>query len=218
MRCLLFHGWLLLTVLLVTPQAGEAQFLRLGVRFGPTTTDFYDRDRPLKHNWLGIPTLGMTIGGVGQFRLGGWGQIQLEQNISWEGTKGHFFNPYNVNLWYLTTPALLKFKITPWLWVGGGLQAHYLMDVTGTSDVHNEKTPWNGAVVLQVEHVFWKRFACTIRYIHGFASTSIINYVDSEGNPVTYSVYSGRTLQVSLSYSFCQFKTHRRWVEGQFYY
>lgn len=218
MRTGFLRGCLVLVLLFGLQRVGTAQYLKLGVRLGPTTTDFYDRNRPLRHNLFGIPTLGMTLGGFGQFRLGGWGQLQLEQNVSWEGSKGHFFNPYNVNFWYLTTPAILKFKITPWLWVGGGLQAHYLMDVTGTSDTYGQNTPWNGAGVIQVEHVFWQRFACTLRYIHAFASTSIVNYVDYEGNPVTYSVYSGRTLHVSLSYQFCQFKTHKRWVEGQFYY
>ena len=205
-------------LLLGSHQALEAQYLKLGVRLGPTTTDFYEFNQPLRHNLFGLPTLGVTLGGIGQFRLGQWGQLQVEQNISWEGRKGHFFNPYNVNFWYLTAPAILKFKITHWLWVGGGLQAHYLMDVTGTSDLAEGNTPWNGAGVFQVEHVFWKRFACTIRYIHGFASTSVVNYVDYQGNPISYATYSGRTLQVSLSYLFCQFKTHKRWVEGQFYY
>lgn len=218
MRIWIMYWLLFSTLLLGNTQAAEAQYLKLGMRLGPTTTDFYELGTTLPQNLFGLPTLGMTVGGMGQIRLGQWGQLQLEQNISWESRQGHFFSPYNVNFWYLTAPAILKFKITPWLWVGGGLQAHYLVDVTGTSDVYGQDTPWNGAAVFQVEHVFWKRFACTIRYIHGFASTSIVNYVDYEGNSVSYATYSGRTLHVSLSYIFCQFKTHKRWVEGQFYY
>lgn len=194
-----------------------AQTLRVGVHAGPTTTDFYDINHPLSENFWGIPTLGATFGTVGLLSLGSWAQVQLEQNVSWEGNQGHFWNDKNVNLWYLATPLIMKFKIYPDFWIGGGVEGNFLFDVTGPSEVY-KGSYWNGAAIFQVEHHFLKHFACTIRYLHGFTPTSIIHYVNYEGQNATLSTYSGRRLHVSLSYFFYQYKMQPKWVEGEAYF
>lgn len=195
----------------------SAQVLRIGVHAGPTTTDFYDNNHAISDNFWGIPTLGATFGTIGQLTLGQWGQLQMEQNISWEGHQGHFWREETLNLWYLTTPALIKFKIYPNLWIGGGVESNFLFDVTGPSEVYDGKY-WNGAAIFQVEHTFLDHFACTVRYLHGFTPTSIINYVNYEGQNGTLSTYSGRRLHVSLSYLFYEYKMQPKWVEGKTYF
>ena len=207
----IINYWLLSTSTL------SAQLLRVGVHAGPTTTDFYDAHHPLSENFWGIPTLGATFGTIEQFTIGSWGQVQLEQNISWEGNQGHFWSRENLNLWTLTAPLVMKFKIYPSLWIGGGAEVNYLLDVTGPSEVYDGKY-WNGAAIFQVEHSFLKHFACTIRYLHGFTPTSIINYVNYEGENSTLSTYSGRRLHVSLSYFFHEIKMQPKWVEGATYF
>lgn len=192
----------------------SAQQLRFGVHAGSTTADFYDNNHPLSKNFWGIPTLGATFGTVEQLTVGNWGQLQLEQNISWEGSKGHFWNEKNLKLWYLTTPLLMKFKIHPNFWVAGGLEANYLLDITGSSEIY-KGNHWNGAAIFQVEHLFLDRFACSIRYFHGFTRTSIINY---DGQNSNLSTYSGRRLHISISYFFCELKMQPKWVEGQTYF
>lgn len=191
----------IIALLLNLENQAIGQYFNLGFRFGPTTTDFYDRERPPSANFLGIPTLGMTVGVLGELELSHWLKFQIEFNTTWEGHQGHFWNRYDANLWYMTMPALLKMHVYKSLWLGGGFEANYLLDVTGSSDNHSPHR-WTAAFVFQVEHVFLKRFSCSIRYIHGFTPTHIINYVDYEGNPNSVSTYSGRSLQVTLSYIF----------------
>ncbi|MFK7796905.1 MAG: hypothetical protein AB8E82_05590 [Aureispira sp.] len=194
-----------------------AQSLRLGVHAGPTTTDFYDQHHSLAENFWGIPTLGATFGMTEQLVISNWGQLQLEQNVSWEGNKGHFWTDNNLNLWYITMPVLMKFKLSPSFWVGGGLEANYLLEVTGSSDLYGGNY-WNGAAIFQAEHTFLQHFSCTIRYLHGFTPTSIINYVNYEGENSTLSTYSGRRLHLSLSYFFYTIQMEPKWVEGETYF
>jgi hypothetical protein len=195
----------------------QAQSLRFGVHAGPTTADFYDQHHPLSENFWGLPTLGATFGMAEQLAISTWGQLQLEQNVSWEGNQGHFWNDNNLNLWYITMPILMKFKISPNFWVGGGAEVNYLFDVTGFSEVLDGKY-WNGAAIFQAEHTFLQHFSCTIRYLHGFTPTSIINYVNDEGENSTLSTYSNRRLHVSLSYFFYTMPIEPKWVEGETYF
>lgn len=195
----------------------SAQQLRLGAHGGPTTTDFYDGNHSLSENFWGIPTLGATVGMMEQFRLNSRWQLQWEQNISWEGSQGHFWNRENLNLWYLTMPLIIKFKLYPNFWIGGGVEANYLFDVTGPSKVYKDQY-WNGAAIFQIEHTFLEHFAVTVRYLHGFTSTSIINYVNYEGQIGSISTYSGRRLHVSLSYLFYEYNWQPKWVEGETYF
>jgi hypothetical protein len=97
------------------------------------------------------------------------------------------------------------------------MEVNYLFDVTGSSQVIDDKY-WNGAAIFQVEHTFLTRFACTVRYLHGFTPTSIINYVNYDGQNGSLSTYSGRRLHVSLSYLFYDYEMQPKWVEGAPYF
>jgi hypothetical protein len=187
----LFIGGLLCVIILFTGYRTEAQIFSTGIKGGLTSSNLTLQE---------LPTLGMTAGLMGEFKITKWMRLRMEANALWNGTDKHFWEKNDIDFVSVGLPVILEFMPFKNLYLGAGAELDYLIMSTGKSLPANK---FNFGLVGHLEYRFFQRLGLGLRYVHNLGNFSNIKDIgESIGNSPISTAFPVSSLQLTLSYSF----------------
>jgi hypothetical protein len=179
-------------ILLLGTTQSQAQFFKMGVKGGVTTSNLFTQ---------GTPTMGMTGGLMGEFRFVNWLRLRAEANVLWHGTDKHFWEQDDVDYFAVGLPVILEFVPLKNFFIGAGAELDYLVHTQGAEMPDNRL---NFGLVGHVEYRFFGRLGLGVRYVHNLGN---FNKIGQIGDSVTNAnqptaAFPSSSVQATLSYLF----------------
>jgi hypothetical protein len=188
----LFVSLVVSAILLLGTTQSQAQFLKIGIKGGMTTSNLFTQ---------GIPTMGMAAGLMSEFKFANWLRLDAEANVLWYGTDKHFWEQQDVDYFAIGLPAVLKFMPAKNFFVGAGAELDYLVHAQGATMPNNR---FNFGLVGDLEYRFFGKLGLGVRYVHNLGN---FNKIGQIGDPVRNpsqptATFPSSSVQVTLSYLF----------------
>lgn len=188
----LFASLLASAIILLAINQSQAQFFKMGIKGGLTTSNLFTQ---------GTPTMGMTAGLMGEFKFVNWMRLRAEANVLWHGTDKHFWENNDVDYFAVGMPVILEFMPIKNFFIGGGAELDYLVHAQGAPAPNNR---FNFGIVGHIEYRFFSRLGLGLRYVHNLGNFNKIGQIGeaiNNSNTPT-AAFPGSSLQMTLSYSF----------------
>lgn len=188
----LFVKMMVMTVILLGANPIQAQLFSAGIKGGLTTSDLFT-DKP---------SLGLTVGLMGELKIVDWLRLRTEANVMWKGTDKHFWEKDDVDYFSVGVPLIIAFMPFKNFYIGAGAELDYLFSAQEAAMPANH---FNFGVLGHVEYRFFDRVGVGVRYVQNLGNFSQFEQLGeavSSGSTANSAAFPTYSLQMTLSYRF----------------